>query len=89
MIKNPKFGQLVYFSFQDNIVAGHIVEYYPEDNKYFVKVGNYARYFVLQEKLFAKKCRCKQKMISSFIKERNDLEIEKEGIKEKLYFLFY
>jgi hypothetical protein len=89
MIKNPKFGQLVYFSFQDKIVAGHIVGYHLADNKCLVKVGDYARYFVLQEKLFAKKCRCKQEMISNFIKERNDLEVEKEGIKEKLYSLFY
>lgn len=85
MIKKPKFGQLVYFNFQDKIFAGHISEFYPaKDIKYQIRVGNYGMYYVLPEKLFAKKTACKRNLVSDLCDRADELQGKIDSIEEKL-----
>jgi predicted membrane metal-binding protein len=90
MIKKPKFGQLVYFSFQDNIVAGHITGFYSLDNpKYRVQVGNHSKHFLPQEKLFAKKDRCRDSIFNKLLDKEEKLKFDARIVGAKLERLFF
>jgi hypothetical protein len=98
MIKKPKFGQLVYFSFQDNIVAGHITGIYRLDDpkiysldnpKYRIQVGNCSKYFLPREKLFAKKDKCQGFIFNKLLKREEKLKTDTKIVGAKIDNLIY